>query len=365
MYALVTDAHLRTAVAGIRQLGRAGIDVIAAGPAPGAAGLWSRFTRVREHGLDVLADPAGFRAAVVRLADLHGPVVLYPCQEASLDAVLDAADECGEVVLPWPGREPLAALRDKRALPAAAAAAGVATPAVHYEGPAAQAAHAAMPFPALAKPVHPSAEFPRPLRLESEADVAKLPGGDVIVQDLVDGPLTAVVVLVAPDGDLVASLQQEALRTWPPGAGPSALAVTVEPDHDLIDRSRALLAGCGYWGLAELQYLRGASGPSLIDVNTRFYGSLPLALRAGVNFPALWHAVAGGRRPAAPAGYRVGVSFRWVEADLSEAARGRLAPLAQRGPRPRSGAFWALDDPVPAGLLAADAVQVRGRRRLR
>lgn len=365
MHALVTDAHLRTAVAGIRQLGRAGIDVIAAGPSTRAAGLWSRFTRVREHGLDVLADPAGFRAAVVRLAGLHGPLVLYPCQEASLDASLDAADECDDIVLPWPGREPLAALRDKRALPAAAAAAGLATPAVHYEGPSAQAATAAIPFPALAKPVHPSEEFPRPLRLESASDVANLPSADVIVQDLVEGPLTAVVVLVAPGGDLVASLQQEALRTWPAGAGPSALAVTVAPDHDLIERSRGLLAGCGYWGLAELQYLRGPDGPSLIDVNTRFYGSLPLALRAGVNFPALWHAIAGGRRPAATAGYRVGASFRWVEADLSEAARGRLTPLARRGPRPRSGAFWASDDPVPAGLLAADAIHIRARRRLR
>lgn len=364
MRALVTDVHLRTAVAGIRALGRGGVDVVALGAQRSAPGLRSRFARTRATGPDALADPAGFRAAVVRLAELHGPLVLYPCQEASLDLVLEASEESDAVRLPWPGRAPLAALRDKRSLPGAARAAGLLTPAIHYEGPASALDAGALPYPSLAKPLHPDSALPRPVRLASADDARALPDAEVIVQELGREPLSAVVLLVAPDGELVASLQQQALRTWPPGAGPSALAVTVAPDRDLIGRAHALLDACGYWGLAELQFVSTGDGPALIDVNTRFYGSLPLALRAGINFPAAWHALATGARPELTGSYRTGVAFRWLEADLSEAARGRLGALRGRAPRPRAGAFWALDDPVPAALLAADAIRVRARRRL-
>ena len=364
MRALVTDVHLRTAVAGIRALGRGGVEVVALGSRPGAAGGRSRYASTRVTGPDAVEDPDGFRAAVVRLAELHGPAVLYPCQEASLDGVLDAAESSDAVRLPWPGRGPLAALRDKSALPEAARAAGLATPAVHHAGPAASLDANAIPYPSLAKPAAPGGALARPVTLGSPADARALPAADVIVQELGHEPLSAVVALVAPDGELVASMQQQALRTWPPGAGPSALAVTVPPDPVLIEGCHALLRAAGYWGLAELQFVSTGRGPALIDVNTRFYGSLPLALRAGINFPAAWHALAQGDRPVVPAGYRTGVGFRWLEADLSEAARGRVGALSPAGPRPRAGAFWAADDPVPAALLAADAIRVRVGRRL-
>ena len=45
MDALVPDAHLNAAVAGIRGLGRAGLRVIAVGPSWTAAGLWSQAHR--------------------------------------------------------------------------------------------------------------------------------------------------------------------------------------------------------------------------------------------------------------------------------------------------------------------------------
>jgi len=45
--ALVADAHLPSAVAGLRGLGRAGIEVSVLGPHRGAAGLWSRYARQR------------------------------------------------------------------------------------------------------------------------------------------------------------------------------------------------------------------------------------------------------------------------------------------------------------------------------
>jgi hypothetical protein len=69
--ALVTDAHLRSVVAGMRALGRAGIDVLAVAPSRWAAGLWSRYAMSRFVRPDVCEHPDAFLDALAELAD-HG-----------------------------------------------------------------------------------------------------------------------------------------------------------------------------------------------------------------------------------------------------------------------------------------------------
>jgi len=73
----------------------------------------------------------------------------------------------------------------------------------------------------------------------------------------------------------------------------------------------------GYFGLAQLDFLVTADGPKLIDVNPRFYASLPLALACEVNLPAAWHAVVTGTRPPTERLYPVGVSYSSLEANLA------------------------------------------------
>ena len=54
----------------------------------------------------------------------------------------------------------------------------------------------------------------------------------------------------------------------------------------------------------------------LIEVNGRFWGSLQLAVEAGVDFPYLAYQLAVGERPTVPGGYRIGVRNRWLLGDL-------------------------------------------------
>jgi hypothetical protein len=54
----------------------------------------------------------------------------------------------------------------------------------------------------------------------------------------------------------------------------------------------------------------------LMEVNGRFWGSLQLAIDAGVDFPFLAWELAQGRRPARPSAYRVGIRSRWLLGDL-------------------------------------------------
>lgn len=371
MRALVTDVHTRSGVAGLRALGHAGIEVVAFGPRRSAAGLWSRHRAARTLGPDAIADADGFAAAVVRQAERHGPVVVYPGQEAGIDPVLEAATRTRAAFLPYPGAAELRALRDKRILPALAEEAGLAAPRTLVEATAEELAGQRLPMPCVVKRTRLGDQArARVVRshVEMRTILSELPADErVLIQERVRGALVGLAIVVDRSGCVVARLQQVALRTWPSEAGGSSLAVSTAPDEKLTQAAARLLASAGYWGLAQLQFIDTERGPALIDVNTRFYGSMPLALACGVNLAAAWHAVAvDSPSSATPSEYRTGVSYRSLRHDLSAAARGSPGLLLRRAPRPTSGALWARDDPVPSALLMAQAVSAPlGRRLLR
>lgn len=372
MDALVTDLHIRSAVAGLRGLGRAGLKVLGTGPTIGAAGLWSRYTAARALTPDVLENPSGFASRVRELAEVHGPLVVYPGREEAIDALL-AASPSAKLRLPYAGPTALRALRDKRELIALASDAGLASPRTLLEVTARELAETPrLPIPCAVKPAYAGNRntlggtrvFDSGEHLRTVMRELPNPEEPMLVQERVEGPLVSLGLVVGRDGGLAARFQHVATRTWPPEAGSSALAVSVEPDEQLAGRAGGMLAAAGYWGMVELELIRTSAGYRLIDVNPRFYGCLPLALACGANLPAAWHAVAVDGAVPVPGEYSVGVHYRWLEADFSAALRGSPRRLLWRPPRPRAGAFWASDDRRPGALLAADAVAARVRRRL-
>jgi predicted ATP-grasp superfamily ATP-dependent carboligase len=363
--ALVTHAHSRAAVAGIRDLGAAGVRVGAVASRRSAAGLWSRHTAVRAVGPGS-DDPDAWRECIAHLAGRHGPLVVYPGQEEGI-APLVHPPLPDRVVLPYPGIDAVEAVRDKRRLAALSREAGIASPAVLGEGAASAVAASPPSAPCVLKSTGLSDALPGALMCGSDDELLReleaLPENEpVIVQERAQGPLVAVTVVLDRDGTLVARFQQSALRLWPTTAGASSLGRSVAPDPGLIERVAALLRSAGYWGLAQVQLVGTARGPAAIDVNPRFYGSLPLARAAGVNLPLAWHQVAIGERPRPQLDYRVGVTYRWLEGELTAAWNGERSRLRSRPPGPRAGAMWAWDDPAPGVVLAADAAAPRLRR---
>jgi predicted ATP-grasp superfamily ATP-dependent carboligase len=161
------------------------------------------------------------------------------------------------------------------------------------------------------------------------ADIAAL-GGQAEVQEFLDGRLMAYAAVTTAGGRQVAAQSmQVAARVWPPGAGASCRAVSVPVDPELSGRAAALLAGLGWFGLAELQFLVPADGiPRLIDLNGRFYGSLALAVRAGANLPAIWARLATGR-DVEPVTAAAGIRYSWWEGDLRRAVLERRGGLAR------------------------------------
>ena len=368
MDALVTDVHHRSAVAGLRGLGRAGLAVLAVGRTAGAAGLWSRHARGRAVAPSSKREPAEFAAAIGRLAVEHGPLVVYPGTDDSIDPLVDGALP-EEAILPFPDNGSVALLRDKRTTLELSVAVGLRSPSTLAEGAAGDLAGSSVPTPCIVKPARAKGPLPA-TKVETssqlEALLGSLPADEpMIIQEATTGVLTGIAVVVAKDGTLVARHQQTAERTWPLGAGGSSVAVSVAPDEQLAAKTADLLAQAGYWGLAQAQYIAAAGEPLLIDLNLRFWGTLPLALASGANLPAAWHAVATGAPLPVPGPYKIGVHYRRLEADLLAAHAGSFGLLFERVPRPCTGAMWDPHDPLSAGMLAATALIDRGRQRLR
>jgi len=366
--ALVVDVEIRSSVAGLRGLGRAGVAALAVGPTRTAAGRWSRYAA----GGPVLPDPAadrrGFANELGALARERGPFFAYPGREEGIEAILDAEASEPLVRAPFP-RTALERLRSKPALAELAAGLGLSAPSTVSEGTAAELSSHPPSLPCAVKSVGPLGALASTRVLESRRELEDLldmlePQTPLLVQERIRGPLLSLGLIVSREGRLCARFQHVARRTWPSRAGSTALAVSVPPDESLARRSTRLLAETGYWGLVEMEYLESPRGPLLIDVNTRFYGCLALPLACGVNLPAIWHAAARGGPLPTPEPYRCGVTYRWLEADLAAVALGAPKNLLRRPAPPAVGPMWAADDPVPGPLLMATALKARGRKRL-
>lgn len=107
-------------------------------------------------------------------------------------------------------------------------------------------------------------------------------------------------------GDATLCFQHRRLHEWPPEGGVSTLC-TAEPRHlhrAQMALSRALLAALDWEGPAMVEYRYEAETGRywLMEVNGRFWGSLPLALHCGAHFA--WEgyrrAVLGERTSAPP-----------------------------------------------------------------
>jgi predicted ATP-grasp superfamily ATP-dependent carboligase len=191
-------------------------------------------------------------------------------------------------------------------------------------------------------------------------------GGEPLLQAPLSGRMGAVVVVVGRDGELVSEIHQEALHTWPPGAGDTVRGQVVAPDPDLSRGVSALVRELGWFGLVQIELIHDDDGVARVtDFNGRFYGSMALATGAGANVTALWAEQAlelHGTPAVAP---KQGARFQWLNRDLAagyaEGPGGLLGALALAPFAAHS--MWDPRDPGPSVryLLPEALRRLRGR----
>jgi predicted ATP-grasp superfamily ATP-dependent carboligase len=181
----------------------------------------------------------------------------------------------------------------------------------------------------------------------SQLTALDVAGGDVVVQEWVEGQLQAVSGVIWR-GTLVASTTERWLRIWPPSCGLAAAAITTKSDPALEDKLVRLLGD--YEGIFCAQF----AGSQLIDLNLRVHSSHSLSVAAGANLVSIYCDLLNGMSvPRTHA--RPGLFYRWLEGDIRhvvEALRaGTLSPIAAaRALAPHRGASHSIEslrDPGP------------------
>ena len=147
--------------------------------------------------------------------------------------------------------------------------------------------------------------------------ISRLSGMDVppnffMVQELVEGEAYGVEALMH-EGELKAIFMHKRLREYPVTGGASTLRVSTRNER-LARYSVRLLKEMGWEGVAMVEFKMNPcdSNAKLMEVNGRFWGSLSLALNAGVDFPYLMYKLMLGKDVDPCCRYRVGVMQRWL-----------------------------------------------------
>ncbi len=148
--------------------------------------------------------------------------------------------------------------------------------------------------------------------------VSCLTHSPVILQSYFQGQGVGV-ELLARHGEVVFAFQHRRLHEVPLTGGGSSFRVSVPLEPALLEAAEKLMGALGWHGVAMVEFKwRPDSGDyCLMEINGRFWGSLPLAIAAGADFPAMLARLelTGDTGPL-PA-YREGVYCRNLSTDTS------------------------------------------------
>jgi len=378
--ALVLDAETTKALAVVRALGQT-MEVRTASRRRPALAAWSRFAH--EHLRCAAASDADLVRWVRDACREHRiDVVLCPEETSSWLLARDrAAIEDAGVLLPLPPRGVLEIAMDKARTLEAARSAGVPVPPTIVLEDAAQARGAAreLGWPVVVKPrwsqfwtgdrfvacggvSYAAGEADLERAMARQPSAAPPP----LLQRFVPGDGLGIFFVLAPDGTVAAEFAHERLRDLRPTGSGSVLRRSVRVDPELREMALALLRRIGWWGVAMVEFRGDRSGGRrfLMEINGRFWGSLQLAIDAGVNFPRILVEVANGEVTPPPR-YREGVVLRWWFGDLARVGRvlrgrppgyagafpSRLEGIGQfLGPQPprTRNEILRWEDPLPA-----------------
>ncbi|HET6204206.1 MAG TPA: ATP-grasp domain-containing protein [Planctomycetota bacterium] len=318
---LVTDGIWRKALAAVRGLGEARVPVAVGEVSRLNAAAFSRFARRRLRYPSPVSAPERFGAWLVETAGELRLSSILPMEDATLDLCLRIRAAlprgCG---VPFPEPGVVGRLRDKARALELASSLGIPAPrTVPALGPEDPRLAALRP-PFVVKPRVGSGSRGRRY-VERRQDVPaairaiEARRGACVVQERVApaGRAIGVGCVLGRDGGALAAVAYRRLRQYPVDGGPGTLRETIE-HPEAIARSIALLRAAGWVGPAHCEFLEDPSTgePLLLEVNPRFWGSLALAVRAGVNVPLLCHELARGVDPAPVRTYRVGVRCRFL-----------------------------------------------------
>ncbi len=374
---LVTDAGRGSAVAIIRSLGQAGWRVIAADSETESPGFHSRHVAETFVYPAPATNPEAFYEAVRDFVTRSAVDLVIPVTDAVILPLSRHRDRLpAKCRLAVPDADQLEVVLDKHKTIELAGRLGIPAPRTQVVGIRDGAPNIqGLGWPVVLKPRYSRVfrsqgsieSFEVSYARDSEELATRLRAQvgdvDILVQEYCPGVGHGVGILMH-EGRPLAAFQHRRLHEVPVTGGPSALRESVPLDPKMYDATVRLLGAIRWTGLAMVEFKVGASGPQLMEVNGRVWGSLPLAVLSGVDFPRLLAELYRNGPPAPNVppqlDYRVGVRARNLPLDLiwiaSVLRRQRAVPYLSYPSRWEgvAGALGLLDPRVPVDTFSPD-----------
>jgi predicted ATP-grasp superfamily ATP-dependent carboligase len=405
---LVTDAGRGSAIAIIRSLGRMGCRVIAGDSDPGSLGFRSRYVQERLLYPPAGSDPDGLVETLLSSVRNLGVDLIIPVTDQVIHPLAYARKRFeGICKLAIADDEALEVVTEKSRTFELARRLGVPVPETQIVRSVEEARNVAarLSWPLVLKPAVSCRYLPENGRMESRSvsyasDMKELPArmeafGDgcaILLQEYFQGTGVGVEML-AHGGQPVAAFQHKRLAEVPVTGGASAWRESTPIDPQLYDYSTRIVRELKWTGLIMIEF-KVAERAQLMEINGRVWGSLPLAVSSGVDFPRRLTELYLDDRPSARVepvlDYEVGVRTfnldlivlwlpqvllglrRYPFLVLPKRSRALAALMGLLDPRQKSDVF-SLDDPRPglmellkiAGKVFAklvDSLRTDGRR---
>jgi predicted ATP-grasp superfamily ATP-dependent carboligase len=362
---LVTDGANRVALAVVRALGRAGAEVAVVEQERFAlktpASFRSRFVS-RHDVIPTLGDGGEFLAALAERA--VGYDIVLP---VSTNVALACAAHREEIParLPVPPLALLLRANDKSSALAVARKVGVPIPVTYApeDDEELEGVIARLRLPAVVKLRDDAGTVLEPgqrYAIGRTADEVRAAYRSLhalkpfpLIQEKVEGPGYGVGVL-AEKGRVLAAFAHRRIREYPVSGGPSTACISVADDR-LTGYAASVISELGWTGVAMVEFKKD-DDYRLMEVNPRFWGSMPLATRAGLNFPYLLCRRAMGEEIGDIPPYEVGVLLRFFPLDAA-AAWSALRDPGKRWSYPFGFLRDVLDFGVMDGIFDPDDLE--------
>lgn len=329
--ALVSDGLHRKSLSVTRALGKQGIEASVISDEFFAPSFWSKYCKKRFH-FSLLSNENNLNIELLKLLGGDSPnVVFFPMEDATIKWLSDNRGILSaHLSFLIPSSESLKTSFSKFQTMKLAESIGVKVPSSVYYGTAkelkleiAENTQRYLSSDFLIKPDigHGSSgiiylqdfNYDSWRKFELQGHFEKY--GSQLLQHRLpsDGRSVGVSLLFDSNNQVVANFVHERLSSFPVSGGPSTNRVGIR-DDDLLEMSVKLLQKLKWQGIAmvEWKFDSTTGTPFLLEINPRFWGSLELAIRSGVNFPILYFDLCRNKSVEVVNDYELGRKVRWV-----------------------------------------------------
>lgn len=318
---LVLGDDMRSFLAIVRSLGRRGIEVHAVPFKRHAPALWSRYIDNIHH-LPPYDGSERWISALRRLLTEYDFDLLIPCCDRSIRCLDAHREELRDVTMALPSRKVITSLFDKFETRNLAAATGVSIPGGRLLTPQDTAQglirNFGLPLLIKARWSYVLKDLERSgtvtiIRSEGELQAlleANKPRNHFLVEAYFTGVGVGVSVL-ASKGRILCAFQHLRLKEARAGGG-SSLRQSEALATDLLNCCKKMAEETGLTGVAmfEFRVHRPSGSWVLLEVNARFWGSLPLPVALGVDFPYFLYQLMVNGEEVSQVGYPAGTRAR-------------------------------------------------------